>query len=269
MIQQLLNMNNGKKFDVVLMNPPYAQNLHLKFLEKTIEIADNVVSIQPDVWLNKSKVHTKFGKYRKIFNGYIKDIEQIDHRTTNDLFGTGNSIQSTGIFVLNSNNNEKPINLENYGFSSGLESNVFEKVNIYKNDNVLTLNKSIKYASKFSDITEKYFVPIYSWHGGKNCYDAVIMPLERAKNKMSIYLTFNSENEIINFKNSLKTNFMDWYYKNIVEPGENKIKVTMFRLKDYNKPITNETFYKIFNLNTEEIKFIENIYDNRRNSRFK
>ena len=62
---------------------------------------------------------------------------------------------------------------------------------------------------------------------------------------------------------------MDWYYKNIVEPGENKIKVTMFRLKDYNKPITNETFYKIFNLNTEEIKFIENTYDNRKNSRFK
>lgn len=251
-------MNNGKKIDFILMNPPYAQNLHLKFLEKTIEIADNIVSIQPDVWLNKSKVHTKFGKYRKIFNGYIKGIEQIDHRTTNDLFGTGNSIQSTGIFVLNSNNNGKPINLENYGFSSELESKVFEKVNIYKNDNVLTLNKSIKYASKVSDITEKYFVPIYSWHGGKNCYDAVIMPLERAKYKMSIYLTFNSENEIINFKNSLKTNFMDWYYKNIVEPGENKIKVTMFKLKDYNKPVTNETFYKIFNLSTEEIKFIEN-----------
>ena len=34
------------------------------------------------------------------------------------------------------------------------------------------------------------------------------------------------------------------------------------RLKDYNKPITNETFYKIFNLNTEEIKFIENTYEN-------
>ena len=48
MIQQLLNMNNNnKKFDVVLMNPPYNRSMHLKFLEKTIQIGDNVISIQP------------------------------------------------------------------------------------------------------------------------------------------------------------------------------------------------------------------------------
>ena len=31
------------KFDVVLMNPPYDRNLHLKFLEKTIEISGKLL----------------------------------------------------------------------------------------------------------------------------------------------------------------------------------------------------------------------------------
>ena len=37
MIQQLLDMNNGKKFDVVLMNPPYSnkeQFLDMNFVNK-------------------------------------------------------------------------------------------------------------------------------------------------------------------------------------------------------------------------------------------
>ena len=84
------------------------------------------------------------------------------------------------------------------------------------------------------------------------------MDEERAKKKLSMYLVFNSPEEIKNFKNSLKTKFMTWYYWNVVHPADNKIKVTMFRLKDYSKPIKNETFYKIFNLEKDEISIIEN-----------
>ena len=75
------------------MNPPYAGNLHLKFLDKTIEISKNVISIQPDVWLNKSKINTNLGKYRQKFNNKIVNIEHIDHYTTSKLFDTGNAIQ--------------------------------------------------------------------------------------------------------------------------------------------------------------------------------
>jgi hypothetical protein len=77
---------------------------------------------------------------------------------------------------------------------------------------------------------------------------------------MSIYLTFDSNDEVKNFKESLKTDFMEWYFKNIIIPGECKIKVTMFRLKDYSKPVTNETFYKVFSLTKEEINYIEEQY---------
>ena len=49
------------KFDICLMNPPYSRSLHLKFLEKTIKIADKVVSIQPTRWLQDT-----LATYKKI-----------------------------------------------------------------------------------------------------------------------------------------------------------------------------------------------------------
>ena len=92
-------MNNGKKIDIVLMNPPYAGNAHLKFLDKVINISNTVVSIQPDVWLNKSKIHTKFGKYREKLNNKVVDIEHIDHDTTSRLFITGKALQHRHDFL--------------------------------------------------------------------------------------------------------------------------------------------------------------------------
>ena len=43
--EDILKMNNGKKFDIVLMNPPYAQNLHLKFLEKVLNISESFLEV--------------------------------------------------------------------------------------------------------------------------------------------------------------------------------------------------------------------------------
>ena len=66
-------MPKGKRADILIMNPPYAGNLHLKFLDKTIEISKNVISIQPDVWLNKSKINTT-----KCFSFEIIDTELLN-----------------------------------------------------------------------------------------------------------------------------------------------------------------------------------------------
>lgn len=40
-----------KRFDFAIMNPPYDRNLHLKFLEKVIKVADKTVCIHPAKWL--------------------------------------------------------------------------------------------------------------------------------------------------------------------------------------------------------------------------
>lgn len=46
-----LKQNSGKKMDIILMNPPYDNGLHERFLLKTIDIANKIISIQPLAWL--------------------------------------------------------------------------------------------------------------------------------------------------------------------------------------------------------------------------
>ena len=52
-IESFLDMNNGKKFDVILMNPPYGSDktgdryLHFKFVDKILEICDKSIIIMP------------------------------------------------------------------------------------------------------------------------------------------------------------------------------------------------------------------------------
>ena len=100
--EELEKKTGVKKFDICLMNPPYAGNLHLKFLEQMYAISKKGVSIQPAVWVNKANKNRK--TFKTIIDkskGRISEIELIDNREMNDLFGTGNSLQVGGIFVWN------------------------------------------------------------------------------------------------------------------------------------------------------------------------
>ena len=264
--EEVLKKNGGRHYDVCLMNPPYAKNMHLKFLEKCLEIVDTTISIQPIVWLNKSKVNTPLYKYRKLFDGHMKSIEYIPHRKMNDYFNIGNAIEAGAIFVVGEHGD---VDLSTYDFSSPEEKNLFEKINLIDHSEVLTFNQAtanIKYGKmntknnpiKLSD--HKYYVPVYTWHGGKDCYEATV--IENPKKKIGEIMIFNSEDEVNNFKESLKTQFMNWYYWSFVVPADYKLQNVMFRLKDYSKPVTNETFYKLFNIAKEEQEIIENFKPN-------
>ena len=261
MIQQLLdltdNMNSGKKFDAVLMNPPYDNKLHEKFLMKVFEISKEGISIQPAVFMNKGNRYRK--SFKNIINAckkHLTDVEIINHADTNKYFGTGNSIQECGIFVWSENGT---LDLENFGYENDLEKSVYEKTNIDRNESMALIRGG---GHKYIDIKtykiQDNEVPIYQWHGAENCYDAVIVDKKLWDKKAKLILVFNDENEANNFKQSLKTNFANWWFKNYVIPGDYKILTYMFRMKDYSKPWTDERFYKEFNLTEEEIKFIEN-----------
>ena len=65
------------KFDVVIMNPPYDGNLHLKILEKVIPIADKVVNISPVSQLVNCVNTFKDGKNdtKKYFAGIGKHLK--------------------------------------------------------------------------------------------------------------------------------------------------------------------------------------------------
>ena len=93
------------KYDIVLMNPPYDKSTHLKFLEKVIKIADNVVSVQPSGWLTDTYVNEKKSNFKKYENSilkHIKDIELLDWIDATILFRIS-SHQGIGIYVCDKN----------------------------------------------------------------------------------------------------------------------------------------------------------------------
>ena len=73
------------KFDICLMNPPYASKLHEKFLMKVLDISERGVSIQPAIWINKANRNRN--TFKNIINkcqGRISDIEIIPHAEMNN-----------------------------------------------------------------------------------------------------------------------------------------------------------------------------------------
>ena len=252
------------KFDCIIMNPPYRWGLHMKILAEAIKhLSDDgtCINLSPAHWLAISNINRPMTKHRKTFNGKIKNIEIIDHATANAMFGTGNAIGNLGIYIVK-NDDSKSIDLMNYGFSSTTEKSLYDKIDMmnYK-AGVITLNKcrNNKYGmTSFKDIKvirKPFDVPIYAWHGGKTCKEAVL--LLNADKTASMVLYFTSQNEHDNFISSLDTTFMNWYYHMFVEPGDCQIKSYMFRMSDYSQPWTDERFKKFFNITNEEWKLIE------------
>ena len=102
---EILRENKGKKFNIILSNPPYDRNLHLKFLEKYIQLADKVISIQPCGWITDTYANDKksnFQKYEDSILKHIKDIEIYDWQDSSILFGII-SHQSIGIYICDKN----------------------------------------------------------------------------------------------------------------------------------------------------------------------
>ena len=95
----ILKMNGGKKFDVVLMNPPYAQssdNLHLKFVDKVLEISKTQISIFPLTFVTKRNIKSQ-DFYKEKWNDNIVSVDEIE----SGLF-TGTSMPNCGIYVFDS-----------------------------------------------------------------------------------------------------------------------------------------------------------------------
>ena len=252
------------KFDCIIMNPPYQRNLHLKILAESIKhLKDDksvCVNLSPVTWADKRNICHPKGEWRKKLNGKINSLDFIEHRNANDMFGTGNAIEYLAITTYKNNGT---FDIINYGFTSELEASLFKKINIFRKDGtIFTLNQAIGKSSYGSGngknvIRKKYDVPIHKWHGGKTCSEAVLNTKVSDVEKCAATFRFNSENERINFINSLDTTFMNWYYKMFIVPSDCRITGYMFRMEDYSKPWDDTRFYKFFNITPEEQKIIE------------
>lgn len=133
---------NGK-FSVTLMNPPYDKNLHLKFLEKVIQISDEVVSIQPIRWLQDplagDKKNSDYLKYEDSISKHITDLEEIKQKDAKNLFSI-QLLQPLGIFTIKSNTTS------NY-YIDYFKNGVFEKIKIkILKENNIKYNNIVSYS---------------------------------------------------------------------------------------------------------------------------
>jgi hypothetical protein len=123
---ELLDMNNGKKFDVVLMNPPYGSvggdTLHLKFVDKCLDIADYQVTVMPFTLVTKVD-HKPSKKYKEKFSPYLSEVEEVDSKYFKDT-----AMPNVGIYVFGDetqNIDIKYVNSQNETLTSLLDKSEF------------------------------------------------------------------------------------------------------------------------------------------------
>ena len=237
-------MKQGKKYDVILMNPPYNRDLHLKFLEKTIEIADNVINISPHDWLTNKFAKTEKSKFRRYFrekySKYIEDLEIISQEDFNTYFGTSNWFGvAIGVFKEN---------------AKGIDPDKFLNNDTLLNKIINKIHTLPSLRSKFtSRIDNELFVPVrINSHGYLNYVER-----DYSKIKSKGGILFNSKNEVKNFIDSFDTWLYKYLEKSEWQGSENSASVPY--LEDYTKPWTNERLYRLFNITKEEQKIIEDM----------
>ena len=150
MIQQLLNMNNGKKIDFILMNPPYSnkeQFLDMNFVNKVNEICKTQIVIHPaKKWVS----NTNIGKS----NAESKHLKELEILDGNKAFNISTNWKWLGIFVYNNDVNYDTTNIIFNGSEDVLNLNYDDRVEYWN---------EIMFSDKLGNIIKKT----------KNLYDSL------------------------------------------------------------------------------------------------
>ena len=104
--EEIIKMNQGKKFDICLMNPPYDGNMHYDFTMKCLNIAENVISVMPNSIIWRDSKH--FQKYKKAYNTRLYEVEEVSSSVFNETH-----MQDIAVFSFKNNTNELTINYLN------------------------------------------------------------------------------------------------------------------------------------------------------------
>ena len=274
------------KWNSVIMNPPYSRSLHLKFLEKVIEVTDKVVTIQPVRWLQdpiaKYNKNSNQIKYENSISKHIEDLEIVPAEETKKQFNILLPCDSA-IYLCSQKGG--------YDYNKLSSNHIIDEVVDYIKENKCNLDYNKK---------DGYRIKIVVIGGGKSIGGGERPPyLTRVPMKNIIYkdgkyngkwwyeyysknqyskitdeithsIKFNSEEEGHNFYKSHQTNFVR-YIENIlindVNIADNKI-LWMGNAKHprtgtigYKDEWTNDDFFKFFNISKEDQKMINDFID--------
>ena len=285
-------MNQVMKFDVVLMNPPYDRNLHLKFLEKTIEISENVVSIQPARWITdpnaKFNKSSALKKYENTIAKHIKDLEIINDKIAEHLFGVGFTMD-LGIYNCDKDGgyNYKELSSDRLFdmIVSKLDDTVKNHIefSVPKNSIIVSLitggNNGRKsnvidlfWTFNKNETTEKGYEDVIYDNDGKRLDNGLTFKQNREKTAWGnvkvrdeqCNIKFDSIEQCINFFNFTKLDLFRYVFnKSVVAVNVHPEKLPF--IGDYKKKWTNEMLYDYFDINKEDREYISDYVKNEFN----
>ena len=241
------------KFDHIIMNPPYCRNLHLKILNEAINHSDDIVNLSPIRWLQDPLAEHKRNSDFKRFKAIRERIESIE---IVDVVSSSNSFNALiwadlGVYHLSK--------------EGGFDTHSFWKHLWFINKVILKVKDSIKNHSKREGVCDfsKPYIKVSGLHGrpgNKDLYEFISPQLDIAKSKKTSCghrtVNFETEEESINFFNSLQTKFYKFINVCIKRDMNTPWRYAPW-LVDYTHPWTDDDLYKYFNLTDDEIKIIE------------
>jgi len=124
-----MNPFGGKKFDAVVMNPPWQHQLHLSFLKKALDLGKMVVSVQPAGWfVCERKPKDVIDK----ISGKILSVKLFDGQPVFDVeIGC-----LAGIFLLDTTINKKSFTVVDESQHKSIEYDSVKNVNSFNNTDI-------------------------------------------------------------------------------------------------------------------------------------
>ena len=149
-----INNFDIEKFSICLMNPPYGsaggETIHLKFVNKVLDIADKQITIMPFNFVKKE--NRGYEKFKDKFSEYLIEIEEV----AGDVFQSVNITNSNpAIYTFKNNKNSDKIN-------------IISKDDSYTITNVreISSKKFTDYEKKIIEYLDKYGAQPGCWAGG-------------------------------------------------------------------------------------------------------
>lgn len=269
------------KFDLILMNPPYDRNLHLKILAEAITHLkyDNskVVNLSPVRWLQdplaKYKEKNYYNRFEDKISKHCTSIETIRTEDARKLFDAELS-QPLGIYCCDKSNNNnvyknvfKVHDFVDRVYKKILEDNVFNSLTCKKYTDDLQHFVLINTAAPPMKYGKPMFDAVKTWCGyfcnGKNI-NGLTYRQAKEKNTRATRGDISKDNAIVfktadeakNCYNAMQTKFVRFFVMTSVVDMAVYQNVLPW-MSDYTQPWTDERFYEFFNITPEEQKIIE------------
>jgi hypothetical protein len=267
-------------FDVAVGNPPFNQMIDMLFVQKSYKISDKVLFVHPSTWLLDEKgKQKKFTETKKIIS---KDLQSVKFFNANKIFGIQLFVPCVITFIDKIKDRDYINCIDEINEKILLYDDI-DKINKYSN---LTeypsiknkLSKKIKLSLKEKiNLGEegKFYVNLSQIRGHVDLNSDKVMlksdfytlctrdlkpSTSKRQQREKTQVAFDTEEQADNFLEYVKTNFVR-FCLSINKINQNLYCGEMSNIPwlDFNQKWNDEDLYKLFDLDENEINFINSI----------